>query len=278
MTDNRYDAMFEKADGENRGVFIPFLMTGDPDPETSLTAALTLIEAGADGLELGIPFSDPVADGPVIQAAALRALEHGATPSRSLEIIAAIRQRHPAIPIGILTYANAVFQTSLDDYFQTIRAAGVDSVLTADLPVFEAEDYAAAAARHGVCPVFIAPPNARPSDIEEIARFSKGYTYVVARAGVTGCDDRVSLSFEGILGGLRRAGAARPVVGFGISEPHHVAQVIAAGAAGAISGSKTVQLLQEAGIVPEQVSRVLSPFVRAMKRATVRNSVGGWTP
>jgi len=269
MTTTRYDLMFEKVQREHRGVFIPFLVVGDPDMETSVVAMQALIDAGADALELGIPFSDPVADGPTIQAAVLRSLAAGATPSSCFAAISRIRAANPDIPIGILTYANAVFQTSFDAYFANVKTAGIDSVLTADIPVFEAAGYAAAAQRDDICPVFIAPPNARDEQLSLIAKYSKGYTYVVARSGVTGCDDQVTTAFSEIIDRLKAFGAPRPVVGFGISEPRHVAQVVAAGGAGAISGSKVVQLLFAAGTDRSAIKESLSGFVTEMKRATV---------
>jgi tryptophan synthase alpha chain len=270
MNENRYQSTFQRLDAENRGAFIPFLVVGDPDPNAFIEAAQALIDGGADALELGIPFSDPVADGPVIQEAVIRALTAGTTPDKCFELIRTLRQRNRDIPIGILTYANAVFQRSFDDYFAAVQDAGIDSVLTADLPVFEADSYVQAAARHGICTVFIAPPNATELELQQIAAASKGYTYVVARSGVTGCDSELVLSFKETIDALHRLGAPRPVVGFGISEPRHVAQVIDAGAAGAISGSKVVQLLAQARKDGASIHGALSRFVGEMKRATTR--------
>ena len=140
MSNTRYEKMFANAAARDAGVFIPFLVVGDPDMETSVAAMNMLIEAGADGLELGIPFSDPVADGPTIQAAVVRALENGATPPACFAAIAKVRAAHPEIPIGILTYTNAVISNGMDAYFAMAKKAGVDSVLAADMPVYEAAE------------------------------------------------------------------------------------------------------------------------------------------
>ena len=264
----RYDDMFKKLDAENRGAFIPFVVVGDPDLETSFEIIETLVDAGADALELGVPFSDPVADGPVIQASVVRALENGATPAGCFEVIAKVRAKYPQVPIGILTYCNPVINRGLDVYFKGAARAGIDSVLTADMPVAEADAYVAAAAVNGVCPVFIAPPNATGETTQKIARFTKGYTYVVTRKGVTGTDDTVQTGYSAVIDGLKQAGAPRPVVGFGISKPDHVAAAIAAGAAGAISGSAVVKIV-EANIQNKPAMKAaLTAFVKEMSAAT----------
>lgn len=270
MIGHRYAEMFARTDAENRGAFIPFLVVGDPMPELFLAAAQGLIDAGADALELGIPFSDPTADGPVVQAAVNRALAAGVTPGDCFALIAQLRRQNSAVPVGILTYANAVFQQPFDVYFQRAFAAGIDAVLTADLPIAEADTYAAQAEQCGVCPVFIAPPDAPEEALRRIAQRSKGYTYVVSRSGVTGCDAHLSGDFRTTIARLKTAGAARPVVGFGISEASHVAQVVQAGAAGAISGSRIVDMLHRAFLQNEDLRLALSPFVEKMKRATKR--------
>jgi tryptophan synthase alpha chain len=264
----RYDQMFKKLDASRRGAFIPFVVVGDPDLETSLQIIESLVEAGADALELGIPFSDPVADGPVIQAAVVRALESGATPTGCFDVISRIRSRYPDVPIGILTYCNPVITSGLDAYFKRIKEAGIDSVLTADMPVAEAESYVTAARANGVCPVFIAPPNADETTTRQIAEFTDGYTYVVTRKGVTGTDDDVQTSFSGVIDGLKKVGAPRPVVGFGISKPAHVAASIGAGAAGAISGSAIVKIIEaHLGNLPA-MKTALTAFVQEMSAAT----------
>ena len=265
---NRYDQMFTKLDASRRGAFIPFIVVGDPDLETSLTIIETLLEAGADALELGIPFSDPVADGPVIQASVVRALENGATPTSCFEVIARVRSKYPEVPIGILTYCNPVITRGLDAYFRRVAQAGIDSVLTADMPVAEAEAYVAAARANSVCPVFIAPPNADEATTKQIAQYTDGYTYVVTRKGVTGTDDNVQTGFSGVIDRLKGAGAPRPVVGFGISRPEHVAASIGAGAAGAISGSAVVKIIESNLGNPGAMKSALTAFVKDMSAAT----------
>ncbi len=256
---SRYEAMFRRSG--NAGVFGAFVMLGDPDPDTCAAILDELVESGADMIEVGIPFSDPIADGPVIQAAAMRALANATTPADCFALLGAFRTRHPDVPVGILTYANLVLARGRDDFYARAADAGVDSVLVADVPALEAVPYAEAARAHGVDPVLIAAANTPAQRLRELARLGGGYTYCVARAGVTGADQAARFDHAVMLGVLSAAGAPPPVFGFGISQPDHVRAALAAGAAGAISGSAIV----------ERVARgePLAPFVRAMKAATL---------
>jgi len=242
---NRYAAMFQRLRSDGRGAFIPFTVLGDPDASTSYDICRWMVDAGADALELGIPFSDPVADGPTIQLAVNRALTHGATVGSSLQIIYRLRQQYPELPMGILTYANLVLQPDLDHFYARVADSGADSVLIADVPSLEAEPFAQAAQRHGVQPVLIAPPNAGDAQLDVIAKISQGYTYVVTRYGVTGAKDQLHLHHSDLLARLRARHAAPCVMGFGISSRQAVREAITAGADGAISGSAMVQLIQD---------------------------------
>jgi tryptophan synthase alpha chain len=252
----RYESMFAR----NRGVFGAFVMLGDPDPETSAAILDELVEGGADMIEVGIPFSDPVADGPVIQAAAVRALAAGVRTADCFALIRGFRSRHPDVPVGILTYANLVLARGRDAFYRAAAAAGADGVLVADVPVIEAGPYAAAARAAGIAPTLIAAANTPAERLAKIAALGEGYTYCVARSGVTGADARVRFDHETMLAVLREAGAPPPVFGFGISRPEHVRAALDAGAAGVISGSAIVDLVARAAPV--------RPFVEAMKAAT----------
>ena len=256
----RYARMFDRLDRAGEGAFIPFLMLGDPGPARSHAAVRALARAGADAIELGLPFSDPIADGPVIQAAATRALAAGVHRSDCWEIVSSVRAEFPGVPIGLLVYANLVCHRPPAAFYSEAAAAGVDSVLVADLPVLEAAPVAAAAREHGVAPVFIAPPNADPARLRAIAAAGEAYTYVTSREGVTGADQRLRRDLSGMIATLRELGAPPPVLGFGIANPDQVRAALAMGAAGAISGSAVVKLVAEGGD--------LEGFVREMKQAT----------
>lgn len=256
---SRYDEMFDRLG--NQGAFGGFLMLGDPGIEASLTAADALIAGGVDFLELGIPFSDPVADGPVIQAAAQRALAAGVKTADCIAMIASIRARHPNVPIGILTYANIATARGFDAFVADLATAGADSLLVADIPTLEAEPYAQAARASGLDWVMVAATNTPPSALNRIAALASGFTYCVARAGVTG-RDTTELHHRSLFEALAEAGAPRPILGFGISSPDSVAAAIREGAGGAVCGSAIVDLLHREG------ATALPAFIRAMKAAS----------
>ena len=257
----RYAAMFERCAAANEGAFGAFLMLGDPDLETSAVLLDALVEGGADMVELGIPFSDPVADGPVIQAAAKRALGAGVRTQHCLDLITDFRARHADIPIGILTYANIVAARGIATFCGELADAGVDSLLVADVPSLEAAPYAAAAQGAGIDLVMIAAPNTLRHTLSRIAALSSGYTYCVARSGVTGSDAALALDHKALFDGLRAVDAPPPVLGFGISSPDQVREALASGAAGVISGSAIVARVSD-GV------DAVRDFVASMKAAT----------
>ena len=263
---DRYAAMFGRLAAAREGAFGAFVMLGDPDLETSAALLDSLVAGGADMVEVGIPFSDPVADGPVIQAAAARALAAGVRPADAFGLIRAFRARHPEVPVGILTYANLVVARGRDSFYRLAAEAGADSGLVADVPALEAQPFAAAAHAHGIAPVMIAAANTPAQRLAWIARLGGGYTYCVARPGVTGAEAEARFDHGEMLRALQAAGAPPPVFGFGISTPAQVAAALEAGAAGAISGSAIV-----ARIAAGELDG-LAGFVAELKAATRRAS------
>ncbi|CAM6353403.1 MULTISPECIES: tryptophan synthase subunit alpha [Citrobacter] len=266
----RYETLFAQLNDRKEGAFVPFVTLGDPGVEQSLSIIDTLIEAGADALELGIPFSDPLADGPTIQSATLRAFAAGVTPGQCFEMLAAIRAKHPTIPIGLLMYANLVFSKGIDEFYAQCEKVGVDSVLVADVPVEESAPFRQAALRHNVAPIFICPPNADDDLLRQIASYGRAYTYLVSRAGVTGAENRAALPLHHLVEKLKEYHAAPSLQGFGISAPEQVSAAIDAGAAGAISGSAIVKIIEKNIDTPEQMLSELKTFVSDMKAATRR--------
>ncbi|PSS51126.1 tryptophan synthase subunit alpha [Enterobacter sp. FS01] len=264
----RYDNVFAELKARKEGAFVPFVTLGDPSPEQSLKIIDTLIEAGADALELGIPFSDPLADGPTIQAATLRAFSAGVTPTQCFEMLATIRQKYPTIPIGLLMYANLVFNRGIDEFYAECARVGVDSVLVADVPVEESAPFRQAAMRYNVAPIFICPPNADDELLRQIASHGRGYTYLLSRAGVTGAENKAALPLHHLVEKLAEYNAAPPLQGFGISAPEQVSAALGAGAAGAISGSAIVKIIENNVDKPEQMLSELKTFSSAMKAAT----------
>jgi tryptophan synthase alpha chain len=260
---SRYETMFDRCAKAGEGAFGAFLMLGDPDLATSAAMLDALVVGGADMIELGIPFSDPVADGPVIQAAATRALAAGVRTTDCLALIAALRNRHPQVLIGILTYANIVAARGIQTFANELAGAGADSLLVADVPAIEAAAYSDAAKTAGIDLVMIAAPNTPPPTLTRIAQLSSGYTYCVARAGITGADEALSLGHGPLFAALAEVGAPPPVLGFGISTPYQVREALASGAAGVISGSAIVAKVSEG-------ADAVRAFVSAMKAATRR--------
>ncbi|HEY8592521.1 MAG TPA: tryptophan synthase subunit alpha [Sphingomicrobium sp.] len=252
---SRYAAMFDRLRGE--GAFGAFLMLGDPAaPPLDL-----LVEAGADMIEVGIPFSDPVADGPVIQAAAQRALGAGVRVGDCLDLIRDFRGRHPDVPVGILTYANIVAARA--GFMRGAAEAGADSLLIADVPSLEAEPYTREMEQAGIEPVLIAAANTPDAALQRIARLSKSYTYCVSRAGITGTHSSGEFD-RSLVERLNRAGAPPPVFGFGISKPEHVRAALAAGARGVICGSAIVDAAHRHADV--------AALIRSLKSATGNES------
>lgn len=266
----RYETCFKRLAERQEGAFVPFVTLGDPTPELSLQIVDALVAGGADALELGIPFSDPLADGPTIQNAALRAFAAGVTPAVCFEMLATIRQKYPDMPIGLLMYANLVFSNGIDNFYARCQQAGVDSVLIADVPVEESAPFRQAALRHNVAPIFICPPNADDDLLREIASHGRGYTYLLSRAGVTGSETRASLPLKHLVDKLTEYHAAPPLQGFGISEASQVAEAIAAGAAGAISGSAIVKIIEQHHQTPDVMLSELTAFVSKLKAGTRR--------
>ena len=264
----RYQELFADLHERGEGAFVPFVMLGDPTPELSLAIVDALVEGGADALELGIPFSDPVADGVVIQQAANRALDAGATPPACLELLKEIRASYPEIAIGLLVYGNLVVHDDKKDFYQAAADAGVDSVLVADVPGVEIAPFAAAARRAGVHPILVVPPNATQGVIARAAEFGGGYTYLLGRVGVTGTDRAAQTPSGALVRALREAGAAPALMGFGVSTPEHLRMALNAGAAGAISGSAVVAIIDRHRDDVETMQAALAGFVASMKIAT----------
>lgn len=270
----RYQASFADLQAKNEGAFIPFVMIGDPNAEQSFAVIKSLIDAGADALELGIPFSDPSADGLTIQHAALRALNADVNTDTCIEILKQVRAYAPQIPIGLLLYGNLVFARGIDDFYQDMSNAGVDSVLIADVPLRESEPFRQAALKYGIAPIFIAPPNASDETLRTVASYSRGYTYVLSRAGVTGVDsvksstEPVTSTANTLIEHLTQYKAAPPVLGFGISTPQQVKDALNAGALGAISGSAVVKIIEDNLADNNKMLSDLACFIGEMKAAT----------
>lgn len=266
----RYQNAFAQLKEKNQGAFIPFVVIGDPNLEQSFEVIKALIDAGADALELGIPFSDPSADGVTIQMAALRALEAGTNTDLCLDVLAKVREYAPQMPIGLLLYGNLVFAHGVEKFYQDVAKVGVDSVLVADLPLRESEKFKESAENNNIAQIFIAPPNGSEQTMKTVSENSKGYTYVLSRAGVTGTETKAAMPAENLINTLNKYQAAPPVLGFGISAPEQVKEALSAGALGAISGSAVVKIIESnLNDYPKMIAQ-LTQFTSGMKSATKR--------
>lgn len=273
---SRYEKLFSTLASRNEGAFVPFIMLSDPDPYTALTIVRAAVAGGADALELGVPFSDPVADGPTIQASHIRALAGGATVDSALSQIREIRAEFPDLPIGMLIYGNVPFTRGLDTFYSEFQEAGADSILIPDIPVREGAPFVAAADKAGIDPIFIAPAQASEQTLAGVANYSKGYIYAISRDGVTGTEkESETQGLDEVVANVTRFGGAPILLGFGISTPQHVADAIAAGAAGAITGSALTKIidahLDDNRKPTPGLSDAVTAFVSDMKAATKRD-------
>lgn len=241
---DRIAQAFARARAANRAAFVAYVCAGDPDFDTSFEVCRALLRNGVDVLELGMPFSDPLADGLTNQLAAQRALEGGMTAARVFELVAKLRAEFPEAPIVFYTYYNLVFSNGVEAYVRAARAAGVDGMLTLDLPPEEAADVATACAAHGVKMVFIVAPTTPESRLPVIAGATTGFIYYVSREGVTGVRDSLAANVPEAIARIKAHTPLPVVVGFGIATREHVAQT-AASADGVVVGSALVNVIRD---------------------------------
>ncbi|MCW4025313.1 MAG: tryptophan synthase subunit alpha [Candidatus Bathyarchaeota archaeon] len=270
---NAIKAVFQKAKTQNSGVLIGYIMAGDPTPEATPKIADALIAGGVDILELGLPFSDPIADGPTIQAASVRALNAGTIPPKVLEIAKQIKTKHD-VPVVIMTYYNPVFKMGLETFFAKAKEYSVNGVIVPDLPVEEAYEYKQTADKYGIDTIFLATPATNEHRLAKIVDASSGFLYLVSRYGVTG--EKTSLA-DSTVQLIQRVstvttGKVALAVGFGISKPEHVKQVIKAGADAAIVGSTFVNIIQKYNADPENALKELEKTAYGLKEATKKET------
>ena len=230
---------------QGRCALMPFLMAGDPDLAVTAASLLALQAAGADLIELGIPYSDPLADGPVIQAAASRALAAGTTPGRVLEMLAGLRGQL-TLPVVLFTYSNPLLNRGMEAFCRDAAAAGAAGLVVPDLPLEEAEKLSAIAAGHGLDLVLLVAPNTPAERMARIHAASRGFTYLVSVTGVTGVRASLENRVGPLVQQLRTLGPTPVAVGFGISSGEQARQVRLWGADGAIVGSALVKRMAEA--------------------------------
>ena len=244
---------------ENKKAFIAFLTAGDPDYETSLANFRAVLDAGADLVEVGIPFSDPIAEGPVIQEADIRALEAGMTTDKVFELLKEVR-KDVDIPIVFMTYANPVYHYGTEKFFEKASAAGADGIIIPDCPYEEKHEFSDTAEKYGMDFISMIAPTSE-NRIKEIASQAKGFIYTVSSLGVTGVRSEITTDLGAIVGHIKEVTDVPAAIGFGISTPEQ-AEKMSKVADGVIVGSAMVRIVAEYG---KDAPEKLAEYVRSMK-------------
>lgn len=252
---------------QREGALVVFITAGDPNLLLSEKAVLTIAEAGADIIEIGIPFSDPLADGPTIQSSTFRALQQGVTPASALEMVARVRAQSD-VPLVVMTYFNPVWQMGVERFAREASQAGVDGVIMTDMPPDEAGEWHPVARRYGLDTIFLVAPTSTPERMRLVAQMSSGFVYCVSRTGVTGAREDLPEEVPQMLRAMRELTELPLCVGFGISRPEHVRAVCQV-ADGAVVGSAVVSLMaQEAARGEPAALSAVYRFVKGLKEAT----------
>ena len=263
---SRIEKTFAALRAQRRKGLIPFITAGDPDPAQTVELMHALVAGGADVIELGVPFSDPMADGPVIQRASERALARGVTLRRVLDDVRAFRARDAQTPVVLMGYANPLERMGIGAFAEAARDAGVDGMLAVDYTPEEADEFAQTMRAAGLSTIFLLAPTSTDARIDAVARLASGYVYYVSLKGVTGAAHLDVASIAGKIPAIKaRLVNDLPIgVGFGIRDAQ-TARAVAEVADAVVVGSRIVQLLEEAA--PADAARALTEFVAGLRRA-----------
>ena len=259
--------MFKEVKNRGEGAFIPFAVAGDPDFETSIEIVREYVDNGADALEIGFPFSDPVADGPSVQTADIRSLNSGMTTEKCFEFISRIRE-FTSIPIGILVYYNLIYKKGLEEFYSKARNAGINGILAADLPPEEAGDAVEMARKYDLDQIFMVAQTTTNERISEIVKMCTGFLYVVAVMGVTGARSDIKKSTVDLIKRVKTHTDLPIAVGFGISKPEHVKDVIQSGSDGAIVASAIINIITENLDDMDSAKQEIGSFCKELKEST----------
>jgi tryptophan synthase alpha chain len=266
-TSTRITARFRELAQRGEMGLVPYITAGDPSLDASVKIALAAAEAGADTIELGVPFSDPVADGPTIQRASERALRAGASLAGVLEVVRQIRKQSD-VPLVLFSYYNPLLQMGIEKFAAAAAEAGADGVLATDLTPEESAEYREIMHAHNLDTIYLVAPTSTDARMEQIARVSSGFLYLISRAGVTGAREALPEELPGLIRRVRRFTSLPVAVGFGISLPTHVT-VLGGIADAAVVGSALVAEIEKAG-TPEAAAAAVGEKVRSLKEAARR--------
>jgi tryptophan synthase alpha chain len=265
---NRISEKFSELAKKGESALICYVVAGYPDTRTSMQVINALVKGGADIIEVGIPFSDPIADGPTIQAASNLALRKGMTPEKALQLVRSIRKQHPSLPLIAMTYSNILVRAGMEKFMAQSKQCGLDGFILPDMPVEEGETYSLTASKLDLATVFLVSPNTPKARLRKLVASTSGFLYVVSVYGITGARNSFQEYTLNTIRAVKQvAGAKVPVaVGFGISRPAQAKSMIAAGAEAVIVGSAIINKIsnpsQKKMLMPD-----LQNFARSMKKA-----------
>jgi tryptophan synthase alpha chain len=263
---SRIKQCFELLKGGNKTALIPFITAGDPEPGVTVPLMHTLVESGADIIELGVPFSDPMADGPVIQRASERALEHHVSLHDVLQMVSEFRQQNQDTPVVLMGYLNPIEVMGYQDFAQRAAAAGVDGVLTVDIPPEEGHDLVQALQSAGLDPIFLAAPTSNQHRLKLIAGAGSGFIYYVSLKGVTGSANLVLDEVASKLAQIRKLSDLPLGVGFGIKDAEMASRMAKISDA-VIVGSVLVSRIEEHRHEPQEINRIVGQLIEEMRQA-----------
>lgn len=269
---SRIASAFARLRARNEAAFVAFVTCGDPFPDETADLVVTLAEAGVDIMEIGIPFSDPLMDGPTIQASTQRALDSGMTPPKVLDVVRQVRE-HSEVPIVLMGAYNPVLQYGMERFAKDASEAGVDGAILTDLTPDHAEEWKKIADAHGIDTIFLLAPTSTPHRMDTVVKMASGFIYCMSRSGVTGARSDVPVELQSLLEAIHsRAGETPVCVGFGVSQPEHV-EAISRYTEGVVVGAALVDKLfkaQQSGADKVSVLQTAADFVRPLKAATSR--------
>jgi tryptophan synthase alpha chain len=269
MNKESYSQMFTRLKNNNEGAFIPFVVAGDPDYDTSLEIVKRLVDCGVDALEIGFPFSDPVADGASVQEADIRAFDSGMTIEKCFDFLEDVR-RYTSIPIGLLLYYNIIYKHGIDSFYKKLKSLDVNAVLIADLPPEESTDVIKNSKKYDIEEIFIVSQSTSNKRLEMITDIVGGFIYVASVMGTTGVRKEVENDTKELIKRIKLQTDIPICVGFGISEEKHVHEVLDVGSDGAIVGSAIINLIKKNLDDKNRLYDEITMYTMSMKNATRR--------